>query len=188
MKFNWNIFITIFAPILAIFVGVFIDRYFKEKPYLMTYLGHASVFNTKTPDGKDMKVHTHAVVIQNLGRKPSKNVKIGHNILPPSFSVNPPSEYHINHLPDGTKEIHFPKVTPKERIFINYLYFPPVVWQNINTYIKSDEGPAKRVNMQLTPIYPKIIRLLSVILFLMGLVFSIYLIAQLIEWLIGSFL
>lgn len=187
MNIEWSLFIGIFSPILAIFVGVFVDRYFRDKPYLMTYLGHASALNTKTPDGKELRVHTHALVIQNLGRKPSKNVRIGHNVFP-SFSIYPSNEYHINELPDGTKEIHFPIVTPKEKIFINYLYFPPIIWKNINTYIRSDEGPAKRVNMQLTPIYPKIIRILSVILFLMGLVFSIYLIAQLIEWLIGSFL
>jgi len=187
MNMDWNLFVVIFSPILAIFVGVLVDRHFKERPYLMTYLSHTSALNTKTPDNKELKVNTHALVIQNLGRKPAKNVRIGHLVFP-SFSVYPSIEYHVNELPDGTKEIHFPIVTPKERIFINYLYFPPVIWKNINSYIKSDEGPAKRVNMQLTPIYPKIIRIISVIFCLMGIVFSIYLVAQLIKLLLGNLL
>ena len=186
MKFNWGLFVGIFSPIFGGIVGVIIDRYFKEKPKLMTYLSHTSAIYTKTPDGKDLKVHTHSIVIQNLGRKPSKNVRVGHYVLP-SFSIYPSMDYNINNLPDGTKEIHFPAVIPGERIYINYLYFPPVVWQNINKYTKSDEGFAKGVNMQLTPIYSKSVRTLLTILVLMGLVFSIYLFVQLIEWLIRSF-
>lgn len=187
MKLNWNLFVGILSPILGVIFGVIIDRYFKEKPNLMTYLSHTSAIYTKAADGKDLKVHTHSVVIQNLGRKPSKNVRIGHYVLP-SFSIYPSIDYNINSLPDGTKEIHFPAIIPKEIIYINYLYFPPIVWQNINKYTKSDEGFAKRVNMQFIPIYSKSIKILSTILVTVGLISSIYLFVQLISWVIRSFI
>jgi hypothetical protein len=179
MNFNWKLFLDILSPIVAAFGGALISRYLKEKPYLMTYISHTSAIYSKTLDGKELKVHTHSIVIQNNGRKPSKNVRIGHNInYFPSFSVHQSKEYDVINLPDGSKEIHFPIITPKERIFINYLYFPPIVWNQINTYIKSDDGPAKIVNMQLTPIYPKYILILMSIPFIIGLVFIVYFFIQ----------
>jgi len=190
MNFDWNLFVNILSPIIAIFIGVFVDRYFKERPLLLTYLSHTSAIYTKTPDNKDLKVHTHAVVIQNIGRTPSINVRVGHNVeIPfPSFSVYPPTEYKINKLPDGSTEILFPKIVPKERIYINYLYFPPTTWNQINTYTKSDEGPAKIVNMQLIPATSKFNKLLLNILIVIAIASLFYILVQVGKWFISSFL
>jgi hypothetical protein len=59
-----------------------------------------------------------------------------------------------------------------------------VRWQNINTHIESDEGPAKVVTVLLQP-QPKPV-VLKLVLFLMslGLISSFYIAYELISWLV----
>lgn len=44
-----------------------------------------------------------------------------------------------------------PKLVRNEQVTISYLYFPPLLWSQINSYTKSDEGFAKTLNAIPTP-------------------------------------
>jgi hypothetical protein len=90
-----------------------------------------------------------------------------------------------NPFPVG-KEILIPTLVPGEQITISYLYFPPIVWKDINTYIKSDERFAKRIEVLLTPVQPKWVKAVAGILLLIGLIASVYLIVLFIKWIIGQ--
>lgn len=181
MNIDFDLFVKIFSPILGVCLGIFLERRFKEKPNLISYISQASAIYTKTPEGKPLNVHTHSIVLQNSGTKPANNLKIGHNVLP-AFSIYPSVEHTVKELSDGTKEIRIPSLVPKESITINYLYFPPTLWSNINKYTKSDEGFAKIVNMQLTPKYSRGIKKLSILLVMVGLSTLIYLFVLLVKW------
>lgn len=173
MNINFQLFLQIAIPIVAVIIGVFLEKKLIDRPNLFTFLSNTFAIYSDIPDGQKLNVHTHSIVIQNSGKKTTKNVKIGHKFLP-SFSIHPSIEYEVKDLTDGTKEICIPQLIPKERITINYLYFPPLLWSNINTYTKSDDGYAKVVNMQLQQQVPKWFSIIILIFSILGLSTFIY--------------
>ena len=68
-------------------------------------------------------------------------------MLPINITVYPPVQYSIERNPEGAGEIVFPVLVPKEQVTISYLYFPPLLWNQINVNTKSDEGFAKIINV-----------------------------------------
>ncbi|WP_050469103.1 hypothetical protein [Herbaspirillum chlorophenolicum] len=135
----------IVAPILTgILIAVF--KHFAEgRARLVSYIGHTSAFNIQA--NPPMAIHTHSVVVANSGQKTAFNVRMGHNIWPQSVNVIPASvAYKVEQNPAGLTEIVFPQIVRKEQITISYLYFPPLVWTQINSYTKSDDGYAKIIN------------------------------------------
>ncbi len=48
---------------------------------------------------------------------------------------------------DESAEICVPVLTPGEQVTISYLYFPPLTWHGVNTYVKSDEVMGKAINV-----------------------------------------
>ena len=125
------------------------------------------------------------MVIRNAGRRPAHNLRIGHTVLP-EFQIYPKVQYEIVDLPDGGKEIVLPILVSKEQITISYLYFPPLTWNQINTYFKADEGFAKTVTMILTPMISKWAKAILFVILIVGLITIIYLFVLLIKWFIRA--
>lgn len=146
MAIDWNIVATIVAPLLALFVGAFISRVFESRPRLITYLGYVSSHRIEPESGVSFDVFTHSIVLKNAGRRPARNVRITHTILP-NFSVFPSIPFTVDNLPDGEIDIVLPVLVPNQEITISYLYYPPTTWDRINGPIKSDEGFAKTMRV-----------------------------------------
>jgi hypothetical protein len=178
---NPEVYAIILSPIVALFIGVWLNKLAEDRPKLVTYISHTFAIRLNPPNegAPALQVHTHSLVIRNIGRKPAKNVRIGHNVLP-NFQVFPQIQYEVVTLPSEGSEILFPTLVPREQITINYLYYPPVLWSNVNTLEKSDEGLARRVNVLLTRQYPKWFQLLSAIMFLLGVATLVYWVARLV--------
>ena len=77
-----------------------------------------------------------------------------------------------------------PRLVPREQIVVNYLYFPPLIWSQINTNTKCDEGFAKVVNMILSQQYSKRLRFFSGAVAILGLLSIGYLVALLVKWIV----
>lgn len=78
-----------------------------------------------------------------MEKKPAINARLGHNKLPEGcFTIYPPTDYKMHQLPDGSKEIVIARVLPDERYTISYLYSSPLTVQEMNTYVKHDDGCA----------------------------------------------
>lgn len=113
-------------------------------------------------------MNTHAIVIRNAGNIAAKNIRVGHNIFPDiSCTVSPPIEYEVKKIENGT-ELIFPIMVPKEQITISYLYFPPVVCSQINTYVKSDEGFARVIHVIPSPQLPRWLEIILYFLLFIG--------------------
>lgn len=149
MHINWDLVIRIAIPFVTLFLGIVLTKRFEDRPQLITYITHASGIRSKTPDGHDVNVNMHSMVVRNTGRKSATNVRLGHRTLP-AFQIYPSIDYTVKELHDKSKEIIIPTLVPKKQITINYLYFPPLLVNQINTYTESDQGSAKAVNMILT--------------------------------------
>ncbi len=103
MKISWNIVIQITVPILTLFIGFFLNKLSEKKTKVLFYFGHISNFRTRGESYTD--VYTHNIILNNCGKLPANNLRIGHHILPSHYQIYPQIEYSINNLPDGAQEI-----------------------------------------------------------------------------------
>lgn len=141
--------VKVAAPFLTAVFGLLAKIYLDAKPKLVCYMIQAFAIPTRNQndlDGQPITVHTHIIAIRNSGKKSATNVRIGHQSLP-DFQIHPPLIHEVTRNPDNTGEILIPTLVPGEQIFIGYLYFPPLTYQNINSYCKSDEVLAKVLNV-----------------------------------------
>ena len=150
---DWQVLATVAAPIIALFVGVWMNRRFESRPVLLSHWGHVSSFNHKVEDGPPITINTHSVVIRNVGRRAATNVRLSHFYLP-DFSIWPRSQYELEEVPDSAPDIVIPIVVPNQHFTISYLYFPPNTYAQVNNGVKFDEGIATEIPVLLQRQYP----------------------------------
>lgn len=172
MEINWSIIATITAPIIALFVGAALNRFIEQKPKLIAYFTHATVFNLTGVN--PATIHTHGIVIKSIGGKPASDIRVRHNFLPQHFNVYPAVEYHVQNLSSGGTEIVFPTLVQNEQVSISYLYFPPVVFSQIHAGIRHSNGFATEVAALPTPQYPPWMRKGLWVLLILGIIAFFY--------------
>jgi hypothetical protein len=145
MNIDPEVIAKIAGPALSLIVGALIKHYTEARSKLVSFIGHASAF-TLQGDSPTV-IHTHTVVVRNAGRKAASNVRLTHAVLPVNITVYPPVQYSIERNPEGSGEIVIPVLVPREQVTVSYLYFPPLLWNQINVSTKSDEGFAKIINV-----------------------------------------
>lgn len=182
MAVNWDVMTRIIVPLGTLVLGKYLDRWLARRPRLISYLGHTSAFGVhSTPP---VTIHTHAIVVRNAGRATANQVRVGHHFLPENIQLYPLVPHTIERTEGGGAELVIPKLVPGEQIAISYLYFPPVLWSQIHSYIKSDEGFAKVLSVLPTPQLPKWAISALWILVFVGAVSLVYLLVDLIRWLV----
>jgi hypothetical protein len=125
--------------------GGLLKRYSEARSRVVSFVGHASAFTIQ--GDAPVVIHTHSVVVRNAGRRTATNVRLVHAVLPINITIYPPVAYSIERNPEGTGEIVLPALVPKEQVTVSYLYFPPLLWNQINVSTKSDDGFAKILNV-----------------------------------------
>ncbi|HLF32238.1 MAG TPA: hypothetical protein VI566_14580 [Xanthomonadales bacterium] len=173
MTVDWMIAATIAAPVVALFVGVWVNRRFESRPLLISYFGHVSSFRHTPPGGQLIHVHTHSVVLRNAGRVSATNVRLRHGTLP-SFQIWPEVVHRVEDLPAGALEIVIPTLVPGEQVTISYLYFPPLTFDQVNAGIKSDHGFAQAIPVLLQRQYPCWAIRLAAFLIVLGVITVLY--------------
>jgi len=113
-------------------------------------VGHSLDSNTLSA-APGFTVHSHGLVIRNVGKQTARNVRISHSVSRTPHQVFPNVKYEISDLPTGGWEILIPTIVPNEQVQISYLYLPPLTVQNFNTAAKSDEAFAQTLNVLPTP-------------------------------------
>jgi hypothetical protein len=180
MPFDLDLTVKIAVPLVAAVLGKYAERWLTRRPKLISYLGHASAFTLRGTEAV-INVHTHAIIVRNAGRTATHNVRIGHYVLPDNFQLSPAIPHTVEKKEGNIAEIIIPILVPGEQITISYLYFPPLLYNQIHAYTKSDEGYAKILNVIPTPQYPKWMSRCIWALVFMGAVSLIYLLVELIR-------
>jgi len=162
ISLDFDTLIKILSPILVAIVGAVAKHIIEGKPRLILYLVHATAHpmppppasNTTTTESDDKAaatgppapvrfVHTHAIVVQNTGKKTAHNVRINHAIFPLSYQLYPAVSHTVTGGSGASAEICIPVLVPSEQVSISYLYFPPLIWDQIVSSVKCDEMLAK---------------------------------------------
>lgn len=133
---DWNVIATIASPVIGVFVGIWGNKRFENRPKIISYYTHVPAFQYTPPGGVSIGINTHSVVIRNIGREKATGVRVNHAILP-DFNIWPSVVHTIDTLPNGSKDIVIPVLVPMEEITISYLYFQPLMFHQINSSIKS---------------------------------------------------
>ncbi|MDP2761457.1 MAG: hypothetical protein Q8O64_13870 [Sideroxyarcus sp.] len=175
MAIDWNVVATISAPIIALFIGVWVNRRFENRPILISYFSHVSAFRYTPPDAQPSQVNTHSVVLRNTGRQSATNVRLHHTFLP-EFNIWPVVVHHVEPLPNGCQDIVIPTLVPGEEITVSYLYFPPVVVGQINAGIKCDQGFANQITVLLQRQFSRWFNRTVIALVIVGIITICYLI------------
>jgi hypothetical protein len=172
MNIDIELFAKLLAPVITTIIAVIAKHYSEGRARVVSFIGHISSFKLKGENPTD--VYTHSVVVRNTGRKTAQNVRLGHHFLPDNLTVFPSVQYSIEYNPEGKAEIVLPRLVPKEQITISYLYFPPVTWNQIHAYTKSDEGYAEIINVIPTAQPSILVKLIVWSLMFIGTSFIVY--------------
>ena len=165
---DWQLLATVAMPILTLFIGVWVNRRFENRPKLLSHWGHVSSFNYHKGDGTTDIVNTHSVVIRNVGRRAATNVRLSHTFLQ-DFNIWPPVEYQLKEVPNSGQDIVIPTVIPNQQLTISYLYLPPVTYADVNAGVKCDEGFATQIPVLLQRQYPNWFNYTAAVLMIMGM-------------------
>lgn len=174
MVIQWQPVATIAAPIIALFVGIFINRRFERRAILIAYYQHVSSFRWNPPEGAaPLIINTHTIVLTNSGREPATNVRLHHHRLP-DFNVSPAVPHRVEDLPDGSKDIVIPTLIREKTLFVSYLYGAPLIAAEINNGIDCDQGVARPIKVLLQRVYPRWVNVGALALMICGLVAILY--------------
>ncbi|WP_196297799.1 hypothetical protein [Xanthomonas albilineans] len=132
----------------------------------------------KEGDPENVVVHSHSILIANIGRKPAMNVRVTHKISGklPDLTIFPPTDYSIRTNPEGYSEIIFPMLYPKQQLIIAYVYFPPLLSSHIIGTVVSNEGTAQtmaQLPLKALP-RPHFVSFIILTLVLIGAAFVLY--------------
>ncbi len=173
------ILITIIVSTITLLIGIFLNRIFESKSSLITYYGHIGAGKIKIEqENRFIDIFSHSVVIRNVGRKPATNVRVGHTPLAVNvenmISVYPPTETKVLKIPNVGEEIAIERLLPSQQIIITYIYGPSLRFDQIDSYVRSDDGFAKKVDVLLTRRWPLWVLNIQRALIFLGFVTTVY--------------
>jgi hypothetical protein len=149
LPIDYSLLASVGEKVFLLFAGGLIGRFFERRAHVVVFYSHVGQFRLQTP--QPGLVNTHSVVIRNAGRIGAHNVHVPHrgmlNAANIHISIDPHLAHKVQGLPNGTEEILFPVLPPQFQVTVSYLYFPPLVFSQINAPIYSDEGPARVINV-----------------------------------------
>jgi hypothetical protein len=184
---DWGIVAEILKVVLGVSVGVVATYVLERRVRLIAYFGHIAEFNVAIDPTKPAgRIHTHNLIIENQGRATAHNVKVSQAYATNNIHVRPDIPYSKNTLPGGGEELVFDRLSPKEQIYISYLYVPPLLWHQFQHRVTCDETVGRFVPMQLNPVLTPLKRNLIIGLFFLGFVAAIYLLLTFAIWLFGA--
>lgn len=147
---DWQTVATIAALIVALFAGAALDRWYEGRQRLVVYLTNMADFVIRLtgPPAKDMHCRTFSLVLRNAGTRATENVRIGHHWLPPNVAINPSIPHQIDHSPPETAaEVQIDRMVPAQQVTISYLVWGDVQATNVISYVNSDDGEARVLNV-----------------------------------------
>ncbi len=173
---DWAVVTNIAGPIIGVVLGAWVTHLMAQRPKLVSFFGHVSTFKASPPNvPQPFLVYTHTVVVRNSGRSAATNVRVTHKTLP-DVNVFPPTQYTVEDLPGGGRDIVFPRLVAGQQVVLSYMYLPPLTAGDVHAGVASDQGFAKELNVLLQPVPPRWLVRLLIALIAIGAIALLYLV------------
>jgi hypothetical protein len=185
LPIDFSLLASIGEKIVLLFAGGLVGRFFERSARLVAFYSHVGAFRIHTQGQPPSMVHTHSVVIRNAGRLAAHNVHVPHrgmlNAANIHISIDPDLAHKVQTLPNGTEEILFAALPAQFQVTISYLYFPPIVFGQINAPIYCDEGSARQINVLPQPQRPRWVLAMLWGLIVIGVIAVVYALFELVR-------
>lgn len=153
--------------VVSLLVGLAL-RSLEPKVKILWWSPHQFLFQLTQPN---LSLLTHAITIQNIGRKAAEGVEIVHKKRPDFFKLQPALDYAEDTTPAGEHIIRVGSLGPKEFFTIemlSYVSIPELL------FIRSEAGHAQVIQIQPQRIFPRWLNYLFLVLQVIGFGFVIY--------------
>jgi hypothetical protein len=97
------------------------------------------------------------------------------------ISIEPHLAHTVQALPNWTEEILFPALPARFQVTVSYLYFPPILFSQINAPIYSDEGLARVIDVLPQEQWPRWLSVMLGGLVLIGIIVVAYALFELVR-------
>ena len=141
MRIDWPTIGQAAWSVVLLLVGALVTWVLERKPKLTYYASHWSAY--PRPGSPPLIIHTHGIVLKNVGRKTATDIRVRHELRTETFYVTPRVPYTDPDMPGGGFEIVFPRLVPQEEIAISYMHTAP--FNNFRGQITHASGPAVEV-------------------------------------------
>lgn len=125
MAVDWKLVTDITVPLACVVAGALLTRWLERKPKVITFFGSISTHLVAQTDETRVQVHTHDLIVRNVGKRSAKNLRISHFVLP-DYHITPRMKHEVEEIRGGNKDIVVELLHPNEQLTISYLYFPPL--------------------------------------------------------------
>ncbi len=152
--------------VISLAVGIAL-RALEPKVKIVWWNPHQFLFNLNPT----LALFTHAMTIQNIGRKSAEGVEIGHKKRPDFFKLQPALDYEESATPSGEHIIRVKSLGPNEFFtveFLSHTTLPELL------FIRSTAGHAQFIQIQPQRVFPRWWNSFATLMFLIGLGFIIY--------------
>lgn len=162
--------------LVSLTVGLLLQR-MKDRPKLLYWIPGSFLFQLTTPQ---IALRTDSLTIQNIGRQPATDVEIIHKARPDHFQFSTHIDFSEATTPTGEHVIKIPSLGAKEHVNIQLLSHTA---QPVLLAVRSAEGSAQLIQVQLQRVVPKAIQWLGGFLVLAGFGFSLYWVVSVVAYL-----
>ena len=133
----WSVVLILVGAVVTTVVALLFER----KPNLTYYASHWSAY--PRPGLPPVTIHTHGILLKNIGRKTATDVRVRHELRTETFYVTPRVQHTDPDTPGGGFEIVFPRLVPQEEVAISYMHTQP--FNNFRGQITHAAGLAAEV-------------------------------------------
>jgi hypothetical protein len=153
--------------VVSLIVGI-LTRYLEPKSRIVYWSPHNFLFELKDPP---VLLQTNSLTIQNLGGKSAENIEIIHKVKPDFFQLSPPISFVEETNTKGEHIIRINSLGSKEFITLQLLSYKTAP---ILLNVRSKEGAAELIQIQLQRVFSAWIRVLFIFLEFVGAGFLVY--------------
>ena len=169
----------IVTGIIMLLVGILL-RELEARPRVVWWSPHIFLLDVPIGGGKPpYKILTHAITLQNLGRKAAENVEIVLNARPDSYGLQPSINYTELQNPLGQFVIKLAVLGAKEAVTIqilSHIQAPPLL------SIRSETGVARQIPVMAARQFPQWVYRAMLALMLVGSGFLLYWIVEMVRF------
>ena len=144
------------------------------KPKLCYWFPHNFTYNITLENNVPYIIQTSSITVQNLGRKGAEGIEIIHKNRPDHFQFFPSIPFQEETTNSGEHVLKIENLGPKEFFTLQILSFISLPGKAPLLNIRSKEGAAKQIPIQLQRLWPKWLSFIVAGLVFVGGGFSIY--------------